>query len=103
MSGTIAVGEDCRWSAANWLFDWVLNFLAERADAPPTSSRIREIVEENLGWLDLADFSSSTRVRILGQLRHELGGLAEAELPSSIPNRPAVLDHVRRLAELASA
>ncbi|MEV4417452.1 hypothetical protein [Catellatospora sp. NPDC049609] len=100
MSGTIAVTPDRRWSTAGWLFDWTVEKLAEDLPDTAAAADMHEIVEDNLGWLGLADLNPDTRAEVLRRIRTELVARAEQELPDTIPDRPAVLQLLRDLTRL---
>ncbi len=101
MSGTIALSPDTRWSAAGWLFDWAVRFIAEQVGDPDVSANLREVVDENLGWVDVAGLPSAARHAVVEGLRNDLVPAAERQLPSTLPERERVLDHVRDLSALA--
>jgi hypothetical protein len=103
MAGTIAVRHDRRWSAASWLFEWVVDFVAKQLGDDADADQLREVIEENLGWVDLSSFAPEVRARIGESIRHQLVPAAEAELPSSLPNRQQVVKHLEELAELVDA
>ncbi|HEY3010386.1 MAG TPA: hypothetical protein VGJ63_20310 [Micromonosporaceae bacterium] len=103
MSGTIQVTPTSRWSAAGWLFDWTVEFLASRVRDPKVSAGLREVVSENLGWVGLDHYGPDTRDELVALIRRDLVSHAERELPGSVPNRPAALALLRELAELTPA
>ncbi|HCT76955.1 MAG TPA: hypothetical protein DGT23_10270 [Micromonosporaceae bacterium] len=102
MSGTIAVTPDKRWSAAGWLFDWTVETLAKDLSDSTAVASMREIIEDNIGWLGLDDLSPETRAEVLRRIKTELVDEAEKTLPATIPNRAAAIDLLRELAQLAS-
>jgi hypothetical protein len=101
MSGTIALSPDTRWSAAGWLFDWIVRFLVQQVGDPGVSANLQEVIDENLGWVDVAALPTGARRTIVEKLEHELVPAAERELPPTLPERQRVLDHIRELSELA--
>lgn len=101
MAGTIVVCEGQRWSAASWLFDWVVDFLAIAVDNFTLSERLRGVIQENIGWLDLPDLSASERQDILRIVRLELLPAAQNALPASVPNYEATLVHLESLVDIA--
>jgi hypothetical protein len=101
MSGTIALSRDTRWSGAGWLFDWVLRFVAREAGDERTAANIQEIMDENLGWFDLATLPAETRGIVAEKLGGELVVTAEATLPGTLPERERVLELLRDLSEMA--
>jgi hypothetical protein len=98
MSGTIAISPDVRWSAAGWLFDWIVEFLADNVADPDVAADLREIVTENLGWLGLDDYGPETRAELRDIMSHQLLAAADESLPQTVPNRPAVIELLEELA-----
>jgi hypothetical protein len=101
MAGTIALSPDIRWSAAGWLFDWTLRFIARQAGDPGVSANMQDVIDENLGWVDITALPREARRTVVKKLRDELVSAAEGQLPATLPERQRVLDHVRELSELA--
>jgi len=97
MAGTIVSVRGEQWSAASWLFDWVLTTIANKITDAELSGELRGVVDENLGWLSLADFSGNQRTQILEALRSSVLPTAESELPEDLPHREEVVAHVRSL------
>ena len=101
MSGTISFSPTIRWSAASWLFDWVLTSLAETVEDAELAAELTGLVGENLGWLglnDLTDYQKAALLRILG------GGLrvkAERAFPAAMQGRDDALRHLDELSRLA--
>ncbi len=102
MSGTIAISPDARWSAAGWLFDWTIEFLASNVTDDRLADDLREIARENLGWLGLDDFGAEAGTQLRDLIGHRLVAAAEAQLPSTVPNRAAVIDLLRDLSSSVS-
>jgi hypothetical protein len=92
---------DQLWSAAGWLFDFVVAQVADSASSPALSSHLREIVDEHLGALALNDLSSDDRDEVLAALVHGLQDRAAAALPTELPSRDAVLAPIADLVALA--
>jgi hypothetical protein len=103
MSGTIAIQNDRRWSAASWVFDWVVNLLADRIDDQDLVQTLHEVIEENLGWVDLESLPREWQRQIIEIIRDELVPASEGRLPRSLPNRDEIMNHLRSLAEMARA
>ncbi|HEV7465620.1 MAG TPA: hypothetical protein VGP96_04935 [Candidatus Dormibacteraeota bacterium] len=101
MAGTIALSPDIRWSAAGWLFDWTLRFIAQQVGDPGVSATLQEVIDENLGWVDMTALPPEARRTVVRKLRDELVSAAEGQLPATLPGRQQVLDHVRELSQLA--
>lgn len=103
MSGTIALSPAIRWSAASWLFDWVLNTLAETVDDADLSAELNEIVSENIGWLGLKDLPSEQKAAVRRILSGGLRVRAEHRFPVAMPGREDALRHLDELSRLASS
>jgi hypothetical protein len=100
MAGLVDLGPQRRWSAATWLFDWVVNYIARTVDDPELSAQLRVIVDANLGWFGLDEVPPNLRDRVLTVLRDELVPAAQAELPPGMRARDEVIGNLRRLADL---
>jgi hypothetical protein len=71
MAGSIEVDGQL-WTAASWLFDWVLNRIVDDAEVDQyVAVMVREIVDENLGWFSLRDLDPADRPVLA---RGSLGG-----------------------------
>jgi hypothetical protein len=103
MAGTVSLSSDIRWSAASWLFDWVLKSLAVSVRDQQLAASLTEIVDENLGWLSLEDLSEEARTEIKDLAQNSLVSKGEQEFPRTMPNRAQVIDHLRELTEMISA
>jgi len=101
MSGTIAVTFDDRWSTASWAYHWVLDYLIEHVADPEVTAQLREIDENNLGWVGLYDFPEPTRSEMLGILADEIVPDAEQRLLPGKPERQGALDILREVQALA--
>jgi len=98
MAGTIAVSADRRWSAAGWLFDWTVEFLADRVADAGLKAELREIVTENLGWLGLSEHGAEAEREMRALLQDEVVSAAEAGLPAIVAHREGALALLRELA-----
>lgn len=102
MSGTVAISPEVRWSATGWIFDWVVEYLADQVTDTEVTASLHEIVNENLGWLGLDDHGPAVKKELLTILRTQLVAHAEAKLPYTIPDRPSAIDVLRELADKAA-
>ena len=102
MSGTISFSQTTRWSAASWLFDWVLTYLAETVEDAELSAELTGIVGENLGWLGLDDFTDDQRAVLLRILGGGLRARAERAFLAAMPGRDDALRHLDELSRLAT-
>ena len=99
MAGTIAVTPDRRWSAATWLFDWTVEFLAANVKEPDVKASLEEIVTENLGWLGLADYGPDVDIELRELLRSRAVPTADDTFARTMPDREAAIGLLRRLAD----
>ncbi len=102
MAGIIALTSSTRWTAASWLFDWTLNELAINLNDHTAVAHLREIIDNNLGWLDLGDLSPDVRSQILHYMQTELVVQAKQKFPATIPERDAVMELLQELSTLAA-
>lgn len=79
MAGTFVSANGQRWSAASWLFSWILRTIAGTIDDAELSAKLREIDGNNLGWFSLQDCSSSQRQQISAVICTSLVAAAEQE------------------------
>ena len=89
-----------RWTAASWLFDWVLNGIAGCLETSELASSVNLIVQENLGWLSLEQLSPEDGERVVQIIKNRLLEAARRELSADVPNRAGVIEHLQRLVEL---
>lgn len=66
-------------------------------------SRLREIVDENLGWFSLEELGPVDRAMARSWLADRLVVDADANLPVELAGRDVVLGYLAELAELAVA
>jgi hypothetical protein len=101
MAGTIEVRPKVYWSAASWLFYWILQDLIRTVRDPATVRVLEEIDRENLGFLALHQLSDAGRAEVLGAITGSLVDHRDRIMPPSLPGRDHVLEHLRELVELA--
>ena len=102
MSGTISFSPTVRWSAASWLFDWVLQSLADAVKDAELAAELRGVVHENIGWLGINDLKREHSVEIRDVLMASLAPAAERSFPVAMPRRQDALQHLDELIRLAS-
>jgi hypothetical protein len=102
MAGTISLTSTIRWSAASWLFDWVLNTLAETVEDAELAGDLTGVVGENLGWLGLNDLTTEQSAAVRRILRGGLRAKAERSFPDAMPGREEALEHLDELSRLAT-
>ena len=101
MAGTIEVAGGAEWSAATWLYEWALKIASEQIGNPALKQRLQDVIDSNVGWVNLGDFSPSERAEIAEALHTALVPESDRRLPATVPNRSQVLDLLRELARLA--
>jgi hypothetical protein len=100
MAGTISVSADMRWSAASWLFDWVLRTLARDVTDKELAASMTGTVDENLGWLSVDDLACRDRDELARVARESLVGAANRELSNTLAGRDEVIAHLRELIDM---
>jgi hypothetical protein len=100
VAGTVFVGAEERWTAASWLFDWVVSTVAELVEDPAVAQRLTEIVSENLGALDLSSFDQPQQMKIRLTMGQHLLDRAEQGFPQDLAARSDVLAHLAARVEL---
>jgi len=100
MAGTIEVGPGLRWSAATWVFDFVLRAIAAEVNDRQLAGDLIGIQDENLGWLSLVDLPEADRAQVERVVRDSLITRVERDLPDHVRNRADVVGHIRRLVAL---
>jgi hypothetical protein len=101
VAGTVAITRDDLWSVAYWAFHWVVDYLIDHVGDADIVSRLREIEDNNLGWVGLDDFSVEQRQKILPILQHEIVPDAERRLVPQDPDRERAISVIRELADMA--
>lgn len=103
MSGTISFSPTARWSAASWLFDWVLKAVADdRAEDAELAAELRGIVHENIGWLALNDLTDEQQTTVRRTIRESIRITAERGFPANMPGREDALKLLDDLVRLAA-
>lgn len=101
MAGAIILSEDRMWTAAGWLFDWAVRFLAREVDDPQVAGTLDEVVRENLGIVVLDSLPEPARETILRKLSDDLVPAAQATLAADLPDRQGTVEYLAGLARLA--
>ena len=103
MAGTIELGDSSRWDVPSWAFNFVLDYLVRRLDGEPIAQELREVDEENVGFLNIGEFGPTVRIQVLSLLRDGLVADAEQRVPEDLPGRAGGIDRLKELADLAGA
>jgi hypothetical protein len=102
MTGTLSLSSDLRWSAASWLFDWVLGKIARDIKDVELSAAINGVVGENLGWFSLDELTEEQQSEIQQILRESVMTAADREFPDTMPGRKDALNHLTDLAAMSA-
>jgi hypothetical protein len=105
----IRVRDDLSWSAASWLFSWVLRTLAEQAGCSGLVARLESIEETNVQLLALSDLPANELASAVAafrdlplRARDQLGAvLAESSRPVRM-DIPTVIASVESLSEMVA-
>jgi hypothetical protein len=102
MAGSIEI-DGKLWTAASWLFRWVLNRIVENVNVGPVGEATLEgILDENLGWLSVDDLEPEYRSTVRKWIAENLVADAHAVIPLDLAiDRGAVLAHLDSLARMA--
>lgn len=103
MAGTIELGGSSRWDVPSWAFNFVIDYLITRLGDEPIADELREIDEENIGFLNIGAFEPDVRAQILSLLRDGLVADGEKRLPEDLPGRAGGIARLGELAELAGS
>lgn len=101
MAGTIRIGSQT-WTAAGWLFDFVLTELAALVQTTELAGELRGIVAENLGWLAVDDLPPTQHDELLNTLQGPFLARVDDDLPGDLTpvNRSSVMSYLREHVEL---
>jgi hypothetical protein len=91
------------WSASSWLFDYVVERIADEIGESQLSLKIRDIITNNLGLLKLADFGPNDQRLILAAISERLVSLADRDSDPHLANRREVLARIADLVTLGRA
>jgi len=87
MAGTFVAAGGQRWSAASWLFYWILRKLASHVSDPDLAAKLRDVDDNNLGWFSLQDCSVLQREQVLAVVCTSLVATAERDFQTVMVNR----------------
>jgi hypothetical protein len=100
MAGMIATSAGDAWTAASWLFDWVLTTIAEESRDSELTAELTLIVRENLGSLSLKELPVDQRREFVQVAAVSLIPVAEATWRSEMPGRDDAVNHLQHLVEM---
>lgn len=103
MSGTVSLSPDTRWSAASWLFDWVLKTIATKAGDTELAGHLTGLVDENLGWFAVTDIPPDQQRKVRRAIKEDLIEDAQRDFPATMLARPETLRHLEDLVAMISS
>lgn len=101
MAGDILLSSTLAWPASSAHYQWVLDFLVERAERPGAVAALREADEAGLGIVDLEELAVPDRDELYELLRDRLVPTAEQSIPQDAAYREAYLAAFGELRALA--
>lgn len=102
MAGTIELTAGTRWSVPSWAFNVAVEYLIEKLAGDPAVDVLKEIDENNLGWVGVDRFEDVQRIRILTLLRDGFVPYVEQRLQLDRADPTSGMGPISELAELAS-
>jgi len=102
MSGTLQVESGEFWGVAGWVFYDVLEILADELSGSSVVPRMREVIDNNLGWFSIKDLPPGERGPVRNAILLALPDRWDKLLPQDLPSRDAVLERVTDLVRIAS-
>lgn len=97
MAGVVFGLDGGAWHASSSVFAWALDALAQRSTDAELTRVLREVVDVNLGVLDVEDLTPAQRAELRTAAQH-LPDVGRVELPDT----PARSELVAQLAELVA-
>jgi hypothetical protein len=99
MTSLIQVRPDVDWQVSNGLFDYTVEFLADRLTDPAAAAELRLIVDAHFQVLRLFELAPQVQEEIRRLIRDELLAAGECELPDAGAREIAVAQ-LRKLVDL---
>lgn len=102
MAWMISLSDEYKWSAQTGLVMSVLEFLRDSVEDPGARRKIEDVLDYQLGYLDVQALPASGREDILRRLRTDLPDWAEATFASGNPvSHRSTVGHVKVLSLMA--
>lgn len=103
MADSILLSEDYTWTASFGVFELVLELLAARVEDRETRERLRDVLDHQLGALDVRDLPAAGREQVLRAIREDIvdAVAASPKLTSHDRIRQSTLGHVKTLKLMA--
>ncbi len=87
MAGTIKITKGAECSAATWLYEWALKIASEQVRDLALKQKLQDVIDSNVGWVDLGGFSLTERAEMAEALHSALVPESDRRLPATVPNR----------------
>ncbi len=100
MSGTILTQSAEYWSAASWLFNYVLEALRDLIGPGKAYDRMDEALSEHLGWFSIQDLNEEDQAALQLIVCSRLMDRMREVLPDELEERPKVIQHVQAFVDL---
>lgn len=105
MAGSIRFSEGPGWSVASWLFDAVVNYVAETVGDGPLSQELRLAIKTTVRHVTVGNLSTEQADTFLDVLADQVVPKMESEIKSWSEelDKPRVMANIYELAEMARA
>ncbi|MDX6332283.1 MAG: hypothetical protein QOI83_4666 [Streptomycetaceae bacterium] len=80
MTKSIWLSDEQHWSAQFGLFEWVVEFLMEAVDDPPTREHFQEVIDHNLPGVDVRKMPVRVREQVMRALAEDLETAVDSSL-----------------------
>jgi len=88
MADTLFLSDEYSWTASFGLYSWLIEFLRERVTDPTTRGELQNVLDHQLGAVDVRGLPDAGRREIMRALREDLVDAAESS-PSLVQPEPA--------------
>jgi len=87
----VAISDHVDWTAATWLFDWIMDEVGAATDDPGLAAALREIVDNNIGFLSIQDLLPTHRAEFIRISKGGLSASANLQFRQDYPGRAQAL------------